>query len=651
MSTIKSSLSLYDGVSSPAARMANALNSVLSSFQAVQSASDRAIDPSAWNEARGALSQVCAELDEIEQSAKLAAQGQDKFNKKVREGQSAADSLKSKIMSYVGAIGAGFGAKAFIDLADSMTTPTAKLNLINDGLQTTEQLQNMIFASANRGRASYQSTADAVARLGANAKDAFSSTAEIVAFAEQVNKQFVLSGTEASAAAGAMTQLTQALGSGVLRGDELNSIFEAAPTLIQSIAKEMGVSVGQIRSLAAEGKITADIVKNAMLNTASETNAKFESMPITFAQLWQKIQNNLLKAFTPLIRAIGKGADWIDKHWSVLGPVFYGLAGAVGAYVVALGAMKVASIAAKVAQEGLGKAMLANPAALVAVGIGALVTGIKYLADTVGGFGNLWTLVCGYVTAGWNYAVYGVLWGIDKIETGLGEAGKFIYRVVVSISKFFDDLWAGIVTGVEWVVNQLIDAINTIVKITNPVLASLGQDGMVVQHVSFAADTRKSMDARKASWDASYANYARGIDANKTVRANILGTVKARAENAVPNAIAKVEASKAAAQNQSSGDTFGSDGALGGIGNSVGETAQNTAQMADTLTNVTADLSFLRSLAERRAVSQYTNATVTLDMSGMNNTFKNDMDVDGFVEIVTVKLDEALASSAEGVHW
>lgn len=200
-------------------------------------------------------------------------------------------------------------AKMVIDVSDTLTQTTARLNMMNDGLQTTEQLQQMIFASAERSRGSYQATADAVSKLGLNAGDAFNSTQEIVTFAEQLNKQFVIAGTEVSAMEGAMTQLVQALGAGALRGDELNSIFEAAPPIIQTIADYMDVPVGKIKEMAAEGLITADIVKNAMLDAADETNAKFESMPKTFGQIWTSMQNQALMAFQPILQRLNKIAN------------------------------------------------------------------------------------------------------------------------------------------------------------------------------------------------------------------------------------------------------------------------------------------------------------------------------------------------------
>ena len=187
------------------------------------------------------------------------AQGQ--FNNQIRNGQAAASGLHSKFMKIAATVGGVLGAKQIIGLSDEITQTTARLNMINDGLQTTEQLQNMIFQSAQRSRASYADTADIVAKLGLRAGDAFASNAETIAFAENLNKMFVVAGASQQEMASASLQLTQALGSGVLRGEELNAVFEAAPNIIQTIADYLDVPIGQIRDMAAEGQITADIVK------------------------------------------------------------------------------------------------------------------------------------------------------------------------------------------------------------------------------------------------------------------------------------------------------------------------------------------------------------------------------------------------------
>lgn len=228
------------------------------------------------------------------------------------EASSGADALLGKLKSLVATYAGMQSIKTLVNLSDTMTQTTARLDMMNDGLQTTDELNQMIYESAQRSRGSYQATADMVAKLGNLAGDAFNSTQEIVDFAEQLNKQITLSGASTQAADAAMLQLTQALSSGTLRGEELNSILEQTPTIAQTIAEYMGVSTGEMRELASEGAITAEVVKNAMLNAAEETNDAFESMPMTWSQVWTSVQNTAIMAMQPVLDVINAAANNLD---------------------------------------------------------------------------------------------------------------------------------------------------------------------------------------------------------------------------------------------------------------------------------------------------------------------------------------------------
>lgn len=237
---------------------------------------------------------------------------QGRFNREIEEGTNEANELMQTIKGAVAAYATIQTLSAALNLSDQLTSTTARLNLMNDGLQTTQDLQNMIYLSAERARGSYQATADAVSKLGLMAGDAFSSSEEIIALMEQVNKQFTIAGTEAAGIDAAMLQLTQAMGSGVLRGEEYNSILEQAPNIIQAIADYMEVPKGQLKDMAAEGLITADIVKAAMFAAADDTNAKFEQMPMTFEQLWTSFENTALMALQPVLEELNKVANSDD---------------------------------------------------------------------------------------------------------------------------------------------------------------------------------------------------------------------------------------------------------------------------------------------------------------------------------------------------
>lgn len=221
-------------------------------------------------------------------------------------------SQMNKGLQFAGAVtGIGFVADKIKDVAvaatqtaDELTSIRSRINLINDGSQTTAEIMNKVFDAAQRSRGSYTDMADSVAKLNMLAKDAFSSNDEAIAFVEQLNKQFKISGASVQEASAAMYQLTQAMAAGKLQGDEFHSIMENAPLLAQSIASEMGLTVGQLKEMSSQGLITADIIKNALFNSAEETNAKFAEIPMTFAEVGQSIQNELIQAFQPVLEQI-----------------------------------------------------------------------------------------------------------------------------------------------------------------------------------------------------------------------------------------------------------------------------------------------------------------------------------------------------------
>lgn len=274
-----------------------------------QEALNRAVenmDVEAANQAYLRLSQT---VGNTERYIRDNTDEQGRFNRAIEDGTEQANNLMNMIKGAVAAYVSVQTVQKALDLSDQLTSTTARLNLMNDGLQTTQDLQNMIYLSAERSRGSYQRTADAVSKLGLMAGDAFNSSEEIIAFTEQLNKQFTIAGTEAAGIDAAMLQLTQAMGSGVLRGEEYNSILEQAPNIIQAIADYLDVPKGQLKDMAAEGQITAEIVKNAMFAAADETNAKFESMPKTFSQIWTSFQNTALMAFQPVLQRLNEIAN------------------------------------------------------------------------------------------------------------------------------------------------------------------------------------------------------------------------------------------------------------------------------------------------------------------------------------------------------
>ena len=246
------------------------------------------------------------------------------------------------------AIGIEAAGRALKDMAvsaikttDQLTQLRARINLINDGTQSTAEIMDKVYQAANRSRGSYLDMADSVAKLNMLAKDAFSSNDEAIYFVEQLNKQFKIAGASVEETSSAMYQLTQAMAAGKLQGDEFHSIMENAPMLAQAIASEMGLTVGQLKEMSSQGLITADIIKNALFNSAEETNAKFAEIPLTFQDIGTQLQNDLITAFQPVMEQIGLMAS-SDLLAGVLNELAFSFKVVAAAAQVAIATIKAA---------------------------------------------------------------------------------------------------------------------------------------------------------------------------------------------------------------------------------------------------------------------------------------------------------------------
>lgn len=327
-------------------------------------------------------------------ATRRAEKAQKDHNAAVQRTAGSARNLVSMLRSAVAALGAAAAVRGFIQMSDSMTSINAKLSMINDGSQSNAELQNMIYQSAQRSRAAYSSTANMVARLGMNAKEAFNSNAELVQFAENLNKQFTIAGATQEEMASATLQMTQALSSGVLRGEELNAVFEAAPNVIRMIADYLDEDIGKIRELASDGQLTAEVVKNAMLAATDDINSQFESIPMTFSGAWQMVKNAGVQAFQEVgqelndflnsdvgtaaiegliggfqvlssvassaINILNAGATFVADNWEYVQPIIAG----IGVAMLAAGAVAVVS--------GIAAAGAWGPVALVIAAIGVV---------------------------------------------------------------------------------------------------------------------------------------------------------------------------------------------------------------------------------------------------------------------------------------
>lgn len=585
-------------------------------------------------------------------AAPIAAAGRqvDKFNERQERAEQGANRVKSvwsKMGGLIRTAMAAFSAKKIVELADGMTTTRARLDLMNDGLQTTAELQDMIMASANRSRASYQATADAVSKIGIMAKDAFKSNEELIAFSELINKQFTIAGTSAAGIDAAMLQLTQAMSSGVLRGEELNSVFEQAPTIIQTIADYLGVPIGKIREMAAEGQITSTIVKNAMLASADEINAKFEQMPMTFSQVWTIAKNVILEAFTPVLTMIGQGAQWIYDNWSTIAPIFWGLAAAVLGYALALGIQTAATWIATGAAQAFFTTLLTNPLFWIALAIGVVVAAIYKWVQSVGGIKVAWLIACNVILTAWSWVKIGIMTGVYWVMNLFNRLQLTFATVSMNIQNFCGDMKAGVLMILQNMVNGAIDIINGFIGALNKIP---GVNIGLIDQVTFGTTAQLENEAAKQARAADLAAYQDQINQQIADRDAALDSRKAqaRAETAQREAeIAAARAESAAAGSQSTEPDWAAyaTGAPGDIGNvdhvgSVGSVDEDVNIAEE-------DLKFLRDVAEMRYVQNFVTLTPTV---AVDAKISEKVDVDEVVGRIEAKLEDEFAAAAEGVY-
>lgn len=659
MATIQSQLVLTDGMSSALRRINSALITCIDSFEQMQSTSSNQIDTSVLQDARSSLTQLNGELDNT-------VERQEQLREASEQTGGSLDMLKDSFLKLAAAAGVAFSAKELMELGDTYNQTQARLNLITGDLQKTKDLQDAIMESANKSRAAYQDTADAVSKMGLMAKDAFSTidanghktlnTSELVAFSELLNKQFVIAGTSAQGMSAAMTQLTQAMASGVLRGDELNSIFEQAPTVIETIADHLGVEIGQIRQLAQEGKITADVVKSAMLSSADKINEKFNSMPYTYSQVATMISNITFDAFEPLIQLIGSGAQFIVDNWSTIEPILAGIAIGATSAAVAWGIWTAAMWLADAANRTTIAGMLANPFLWIAIAIGAVVAVAYRFIQSVGGMKNAWTLAQMTMSIGVVALRLAFFTGIYAIMDLAGKLSLTWQKTGVAVSNFIGQMRVNVLTGIQNMLNSAIGMINGFINALNKIP---GVSIQAISQVTFATTAKAQFNAEKTAREQSLAGAEAQSNADKQARTWELMRMKGDMDSKVADLKSKYsqfKAEKVAMSNGDGIDSLGFDtgafgkGAGAGVADNIGKTAGNTAAAAGALAETKENLEYLRDIAEQEAINRFTTAEIKVDYSGMTNQISSNMDLDNVLDALTVKFVEAVQMGAEGVH-
>ncbi len=609
----------------------------------IQETLNKAMSQMDISTANSAYQQLNSVIDSAERNIRNNLNAQNQFNNSIREGNGAASTLGPILRGVLVSVGHAFSAQKVIALSDSVTQSTAKLNLMNDGLQSTEQLNQMILASAQRSRAPYMDTAIAISKMGLNAGNAFSSNKELIAFMEQANKQFVIGGATAQEQSNAMAQLSQAMAAGALRGEELNSILDAASGIARTIEKNMGWAEGSIKQYAEKGAVSAQVVKASLFNMADETNAKFNSMPMTFSQVMTNIQTALLQAFFPVIQAIGQGATFINDHWSTIAPIFYGVA--AGILFSAL-AFSVADLAAK----GFFTTVLANPVTWIMIAIAAAIAVVVAMiykwVQSVGGLQVAWLICVNHVLNHVDALKLGFMMAWMNVQNGIDNMlyGFEVFRI--GVQNTIGNMKVKVLNTLQSLVNGAIDRINRLINIANSVG---GLSIQLIDHFEFGTDTaiEEQIKQRQRAADLmaqndinAKAKAHRQRDYDRAVRA----VDDARMQRQAGIERAKADAAGRAAEGDGAADAYDSD-----VAGYTGKTADNTARMADNMDALDEEIMYMRDAAEQEVINRFTLAELKIDLTN-NNTLKTETDFAQMNGMLNNLTDEILSTAAEGGH-
>lgn len=709
MGNIRAAIALYDGVTSPLQSMHKAMGVVLNTFEAMQQASGRAVDTAAIREAREEWAKAGTAFDTIEENIRNANNEQQNFNNSIREGSNSANGLLSIIKKVAIAAGGIAGINKVLNISDELASTKARLNLLVDDGGSVEALEQKIMASAQRSRSAYFDTASAVAKLGLNAGNAFNGDMDqVIAFMEQVNKQFVIGGATAQEQSNAMIQLTQAMAAGALRGEELNSILDGAPGIARAIEKYMGIAEGSIKTVAQEGKVTAEVVKNAMFAMADETNAKFNSMPKTWAQIWAGMKNKALSMFAPILTKINQIANStkfqqvttalinglagvanvasslldilisiasvIVDNWSWIQPIIMGIVAAMLIYngVMLVGntimavqaavkaihtamttAWSVATFTATAAQQGLNAALLACPLTWIILLIIAVIAAIYAACAAVAKFTGIANSGFGVICGG----IMVVIAFFKNLGLSVANIALGIWNALGACASNIGTAFHNVISNVQgWFYNLLSTALTVVAGICEALnklpFVEFDYSGITNKASEYAAKSAEAygnVEEYKSVADA----FNEGMSTFDTFQdgwaADAFASGAAWGDGVADKVSGMFDFSALDSMGADSLDAFNLGNDLDSIYGNTGDIANNTAATADALDIAEEDLAYLRDIAEREAINRFTTAEIKVEQHNENHISK-DADLDGIMDAWANDFAEKLEVSEEGVH-
>lgn len=721
---IGTAIEITDKMTGPLNRITAALYSTTDALHDTDQATN-----SAFNSA--GIQAITQELYGYERKIQDIQDELDRSNNKIQEMQEQTEKARSSAGGLENAFRKAAGIlatvatvqtlKNVLDTSDELTATTARLEMMNNGfesvggnLKSTSDLFNLVYASAQDARGSFADMSAVVAKFGNNAKDAFSSSAEVVDFANLVQKEMVIAGASTTEASNAMLQLSQALGSGVLRGDELNSIFEQAPNLIQEIANYLEVPIGEIRQMASEGQISADIVKQAIFSASDEINDKFNNMPMTWSQIWTSMQNTALMKFQPVLQRINEianseefkqftqtaindmavlanvslsvvdtlmqGAAFVSDNWSIISPIIYSVALALAFYngvlimhnayeAVSNGLKLVAAIRAvahgtatateAAATTGASAAQIAFNAALYACPLTWIVLAIVAVIAVI-------YMVIAEINKvqGTTISATGVICGV------IATAGALIGNIVIGwINKIITTgvgLWnlianfaasLGIVfehpiIAIETMVMSLFNFILSVVESAAKLLDTIFGSSLADAVSGFQDTIQAKIDAKIEDAGGTAANQLNPEDYTLD-RINYGDAYQSGYDfgKGIDDKISSVFSGGLSTDSFSDLLTSaGYDSTSDGMASTLGDISKDTSAIADSVDISNENLEYMRDLAEREVINRFTTASVNVNMGGVTNTVSQDTDLDGVISYLANGVTEALQQAAEGVH-
>ncbi|KGR88879.1 tape measure protein [Lysinibacillus boronitolerans] len=722
MATIRTAIQIEDRLSQPIRAMHNAVSMMVNQMEQMNVASGNMFDSSSIELMRRNLATAANSMNQIEQEIHAADNAQLGLNNRIRDGTDEMDGLLGKVGALIGAYLSLQGLGKVIEISDELTNTKARVQLLVEempvipdqlakvdfglgDMSDIELAQQMIHDAAQRSYSSFKDTADMVSRIGTNARDSFSNLGEVVAFTELVQKQFGIAGASAVEASNATIQLSQALASGVLRGDELNSIFEQAPNLISTIADYMGEPLGAIRDLAADGMITADIVKNAMFAATDEINKKFDSMPVTWSQMWTYFQNEALRAFGPVLKqindvanserfkefvssatqalyliagvigivmnAIASTGSFIYDNWSLIGPIVLGVASVIGILITYLTLARTAILLKTAAIWMWTAALAANPVVWVVMAIVALiaviylaVAAINHFAGTsisatgiiAGAFMVLGSAIFNVIAYLWNMWASYVEFFVNVWKHPMYSVKKLFYNLASNVLDSIISMTNGWDSFATNFVNVMVDAVNGAIRAWNWLVDLLPSDiaakigigkGSEIAHTTSITSDLKGLKGALGDWVGEAPDDY--WEAPK-MEMKSLGAAWDTGYNWGADLF-----------NFDKGNTGGNTDALMksindalGLGekldkgNEAGKkTADNTKKAADGIKMMNEDLKYLRDIAEREAINRYTTAEIKVDMKNENH-INSELDIDGVIDKFGERVEEVAEMLAEG---